>query len=296
MFIMDIIKIHSGELEEYSKKNKVKRPLGRFFDGENMEILNTNELKNSIINKLENSIINNKILILSMNPNNEEKSYKNFIIKKCEQFNIKYVDKEFQVDTNLNDIIAFTNSFDENDGFILLLPFNKYKNLDKIREGIKIKDLDGFTYNSQGKALNGFIDYLPATPQATARFLESIIEIKGKNIVIANNTNLIGLPLATYLSKKGASISILNEFSKNQKTAILESDIFISAIGRANYFDNSYFKDGQILIDVGTSVVNGMIVGDINYDDLKDLDLKVLTSKRGIGALTTLTLIQSLID
>lgn len=296
MFIMDIIKIHSGELEEYSNKKQTKRPWGRFFNGDKMQILNTNELKNTIVNKLENSNIQSKILILSMNPNAEEDSYKKFIIKKCDQFNIEYIDKEFEADTNANDIVSYVNSFDSDDGFIILLPFNDYKNLDKIREEVKIKDLDAFTYNAQGKASYGLIDYLPATAKATARYLESICDVKGKKIVIANNTNLIGLPLASYLSKKGATVSVLNKYSNKQKEEILYSDIFISAIGKANYYDKSYFKDGQILIDVGTSVVNGMIVGDINYEDLKDLDLKVLTSKKGIGALTTLTLIQSLID
>ena len=261
-----------------------------------MEILNTDKLKKQIIDKLEKTQINNKILILSMNPSSEETSYKNFIIKKCQQFGIDYVDKEFDSDVNPSEIIDFANGFDNEDGFILLLPFDNYKFLDEVRTGIKIKDLDGFTYASQGKALNGQLEYLPATPKAIAKFLQSITDVKGKNITIANRNTLIGLPLATYLSRSRATISIINSISKNQKELIYNSDIFISAIGRANHYDKSYFRDGQILIDVGTSYVNGMIVGDIDYQDLSDLDIKVLTSKKGIGALTTLTLIEGLID
>ena len=261
-----------------------------------MEILNTDKLKKQIIEKLENTQINNKILILSMNPSSEEMSYKNFIIKKCQQFGIDYVDKEFDSDVNPSEIIDFVNSFNKEDGFILLLPFDNYKFLDEVRTGIKIKDLDGFTYTSQGKALNGQLEYLPATPKAIAKFLQSITDVKGKNITIANRNTLIGLPLATYLSRSRATVSIINSISKNQKELIYNSDIFISAIGRANHYDKTYFRDGQILIDVGTSYVNGMIVGDIDYQDLSDLDIKVLTSKKGIGALTTLTLIEGLID
>ena len=98
------------------------------------------------------------------------------------------------------------------------------------------------------------------------------------------------------MSRSRATVSVINSLTKNQKELIQSSDIFISAIGRANHYDKTYFRDGQILIDVGTSYVNGMIVGDIDYQDLKDLDIKVLTSKKGIGALTTLTLIEGLID
>lgn len=261
-----------------------------------MELLNTEKLKKQIIDKLEKTQINNKILILSMNQSSEEMSYKNFIIKKCQQFGIDYVDKEFDSDVNPSEIIDFANGFDKEDGFILLLPFDNYKFLDEVRTGIKIKDLDGFTYTSQGKALNGYLEYLPATPKAIAKFLQSITDVKGKNITIANRNTLIGLPLATYLSRSRATVSIINSISKNQKDLIYNSDIFISAIGRANHYDKSYFRDGQILIDVGTSYVNGMIVGDIDYQDLSDLDIEVLTSKKGIGALTTLTLIEGLIN
>ena len=261
-----------------------------------MEILNTDKLKKQIIDNLETSPINNKLLILSMNPNSEEISYKKFIIKKCQQYGIDFVDKEFDSAANPSDIICFVNGFDKEDGFILLLPFDNYHLLDAVRTGIKIKDLDGFTYTSQGKALNGQLEYLPATPKAVARYLQSITDLRGKNITIANRSTLIGLPLATYLSRSRATVSVINSLTKNQKELIHSSDIFISAIGRANHYDKTYFRDGQILIDVGTSYVNGMIVGDIDYQDLSDLDIKVLTSKKGIGALTTLTLIEGLID
>ena len=107
---------------------------------------------------------------------------------------------------------------------------------------------------------------------------------------------MIGLPLATFLSKKNATVTILNSSSTNDKAIIKNADIFISAIGKANFYDKSYFKDGQLLIDVGTSYVNGKIIGDINFDDLENLDIEILTSKNGIGSITTLTLLENLID
>ena len=261
-----------------------------------MEILNTDRLKENIVQKIEESKIAHKLIIISMNPSKEEESYKNFIIKKCKKFGVPFIDRQFPENTDPSEIVEYINSFDCLDGFLILLPFDNYGSLNKLKEEIRIKDLDGFTYLSQGKALNGDINYLPATPKAIARYLESITNLRGLNIIIANNTNLIGLPLATYLSSKGASVSIINKSTQNPKDYIKNSDIFISAIGKANYYTKEYFKDGQILIDVGTSVVNGMIVGDINYEDIKDLDVKILTNKRGIGALTTLILIESLIN
>ena len=122
------------------------------------------------------------------------------------------------------------------------------------------------------------------------------IDYKGKNIVIANNTNIIGRPLATYLATQRASVRIINSLTQNSKSIIKSSDIFISAIGRAEYYDKSYFKDGSFIIDVGTSYKNGKIMGDIDVGSIEDLDVNYLGSKNGIGSITTITLVEGLID
>ena len=143
----------------------------------------------------------------------------------------------------------------------------------------------------------GLKEYLPATAKAVVRFMDSQnVDYKGKNIVIANNTNIIGRPLALYLATKRASVRIINSLKKNPRSTSKNADIFISAIGKAEYYDKSYFKDGSLIIDVGTSYKNGKIVGDVDVDSIKDLDIKYLGSKNGIGSITTITLVEGLID
>lgn len=262
-----------------------------------MKILTTDTIKNGLLKELRSNNIKSTLHILSKDLTDEGSAYKNFIVKRCKEFDINYKEKNFESFTNNEDIVTYTDNFNKNDSFIILLPFGCDKNLDYLRENIKLKDIDGFTYESMGKTMEAKEESLPATPRAIINFLESLdIDIKGKNIVIANSTNLIGMPLANYFTKKRAFTSLLNSSYPNPKKIIRGADIFISAIGKANYFTKEYFTDGQLLIDVGTSLVNGKIVGDINYKDLENLDLEVLTSKRGIGAITTLTLLKSLID
>ena len=260
-----------------------------------MQILSTNSIKEDLIDQISKAQIKEKILIISRNISEEEISYRDFIIKRLDEFNISYETIEFHNETK-NEILDIINSNSKRDGFIILLPFGGFGDLAYLRNNIILRDLDGFTYQSQGMVMNGVFDALPATPKAIARFLEENTDIKGSNIVIANNRNLIGLPLASYLSSKGASVSIINSSTKNPKSYIKSADVFISAIGKANFYDNSYFKDGQLIIDVGTSVVNGKIVGDVNYKTLEELDIKILTHKNGIGAITTLMLISGMIS
>lgn len=137
---------------------------------------------------------------------------------------------------------------------------------------------------------------LPCTAQSIIQLLEfNNIDLKSKNIVIANSTNIIGKPLALYLNSKKATITLLNSKSINQKRIIKNCDIFITAIGKANYYDKDYFKENQYIIDAGMEFKNGKLYGDIDYNSIKNLNINVLGYNRDIGQLTTLNLLNKLI-
>lgn len=259
-----------------------------------MELLNTTNLRREIIERLENYEFKNKILLLSKNPNEEVNHYKQVIIKRCMDFGIDFIDKVFTKESQ-EEILDFINSFDINDGFIMLAPFGDGEDLCLLKEKIILKDLDSFTYKSLGRIFEGNKEALPATVRAVVNFMDSEqVDYRGKNIVIANNTNIIGRPLAMYLASKRASVTIINSVTKNPKDYIRNADIFISAIGKAEYYDKSFFSKGTLIIDVGTSYKNGKIIGDINIDSITDLDVKYLGSKNGIGSITTITLVEGL--
>lgn len=260
-----------------------------------MKILNTDEIKNSLIEKLGGHKFTNKLLLLSKNPTSEVLYYKKAIIKRCEQFDIEYVDCEFTKESS-EEILAYINSFDKEDGYIILAPFGEGKDLTLLKDNIEIKDLDAFTYKALGHAMDGSTERLPQTSRAIVRFLEEkYSSLKGKHIVISNKTTTIGKPLAMNLVTKYATITMITRHTADQKELIKNADIFISAIGRANFYDKSYFSEGMLVVDVGTTYLDGKIIGDVDYKSLENMDIEVLTNKKGIGALTTLMLLESLI-
>lgn len=266
-----------------------------FFSGGNLKRLTSDTIKKELVERLKTREIENKVLLLSKEPSPEVSYYKDAIIKRCNEFSIDFIDKEFDREGQ-DEILSFINSFDKSDGYIILSPFGGDKNLGLLKEEIKLKDLDSFTYQNLALSLEGDIRGLPATARAIAIFIEDKFkDLKRKNITIANRSNIIGKPLAAYLITKGATVSVLNSSTKNPKDFIKNSDIFISAIGKANFYDESYFKDGMCLLDVGTSYVDGKLVGDIDYSSLENLEVEVLTNKKGIGAITTLCLLNGLI-
>lgn len=260
-----------------------------------MKILNTDEIKNSLIDKLGSHKFTNKLLLLSKNPTSEVLYYKKSIIKRCDEFGIEYVDYEFTKEKP-EEILAYINSFDKEDGYIILAPFGDGKDLDFLKDNIEIKDLDAVSYKALGHAMEGSTESLPQTARAIVKFLEEkYSSLKGKHIVISNKTTTIGKPLSMNLVTKYATITMINRHTADQKNIIKNSDIFISAIGKANFYDRSYFRDGMLVVDVGTTYLDGKIIGDVDYESLESMDIEVLTNKRGIGALTTLMLLESLI-
>ena len=260
-----------------------------------MKVLNTDEIKASLIDKLTSHNFTNKILLLSKNPTSEVLYYGGAIIKRCEEFAIEYVDHEFTREKP-EEILAYINSFDKEDGYIILAPFGDGKDLGFLKDNIKIKDLDAFTYKAQGHAMEGSTESLPQTSRAIVRFLEEqISSLKGKNIVLSNKTTTIGKPLAMNLLTKYATVTMITRHTVNQRELIKNADIFISAIGNPNFYDKSYFTEGMLVVDVGTTYLDGKIIGDVDYKSLEAMDIEVLTNKRGIGALTTLMLLESLI-
>ncbi len=256
---------------------------------------------NALKEKLKNNLINNNedisILVISQSKNKEVMQYKNMIEKQCNKYNIEFIginchenESEISIANRINRSTA--------NGFILLQPLNSNTNINYLQENIDntIIDLDCITYQSLGKLMSKDFANLPCAVQSIIQLLEfNNIDLKSKNIVIANSTNIIGKPLALYLNSAKATVTLLNSKSINQKQFIKNCDIFITAIGKANYYNIDYFRENQYFIDAGMEFKNGKLCGDIDYDSIKKLNINVLGYNKDIGQLTTLNLLNKLI-
>ena len=289
-----IINLCTEEQEEYSK-GVISVHWGAFFMRK-MKIINSDKIKNKLLENIKKNT-DKKILIIYQTEDKSVIQYKNSIIKRCKEFNIQYDDKEFDKSRNHFDILSYIKNVKDCDGFILLQPLSENTNLSFLREYIKLRDLDGFTYNSLGKIMDKDFSNIPQTAKSVIRFLKFLnVELESKDIVIANSNNVIGKPLAMYLSAKKATVTLFNSKTKNQREKIKKCDIFISAIGKPHYYDKTYFRDGQILIDVGMSFEDGKLRGDINRSTLQNLDIVLIPAISGVGSITTLSLLETLVN
>ena len=197
-------------------------------------------------------------------------------------------------DELINEIINLNNREDIS-GIILQLPLPKDMDEKKVISTISSdKDIDCLTYENVGKLYMGEKCFLPCTPNSVVRILKSLnVVLEGKRAVIIGRSNIVGKPLSSLLLKENCTVTVCHSKTENLKDVCKEADILISAIGKPKFINDEFVKDGAIVIDVGTSSVDGKITGDVDFDNVVNKASFITPVPGGVGALTTTLLIKN---
>lgn len=202
---------------------------------------------------------------------------------------------ENTTEEKLINIIEELNNDKEVSGIILQLPLPKNFNKDKVINKISPnKDIDCLTFINQGKLYCGEKTFLPCTPNSVLTLLEKYnISLEGKNVVVIGRSNIVGKPTAQLLLNKNATVTICHSKTKNLQDICKKADIIIVAIGKARFLTEDYINKNSIVIDVGTSSVDGKIVGDVDFENIENKVSMITKVPGGVGALTTTLLIKN---
>ena len=195
----------------------------------------------------------------------------------------------------LIDEIITLNNREDISGIILQLPLPKDMDEKKVISTISSdKDIDCLTYENVGKLYMGEKCFIPCTPNSVVRILKSLnVVLEGKRAVIIGRSNIVGKPLSSLLLKENCTVTVCHSKTENLKDICKEADILISAIGKPRFINDEFVKDGAIVIDVGTSSVDGKITGDVDFDKVVNKASFITPVPGGVGALTTTLLIKN---
>lgn len=183
-------------------------------------------------------------------------------------------------------------------GIIVQLPLPKQIDERQVLSAINPeKDVDGLTNEQFGKLVAKEMGaLLPCTAQSVVMILEKVVEdFNGLDVVIVNRSHLIGLPLSMILTQKNCTVTLCHSKTKNLKEKMKQADIVITGIGKAHYFDETYFKNGQTIVDCSMNFIDGKLVGDVNIDSLNNLDGYISSGKNQTGPLTCVSLMRNTI-
>jgi len=210
-----------------------------------------------------------------------------------ELIELKYT--EFNSKKEIIDKILELN-FNENiTGIIIQKPILATFNYQELVDYIDYrKDVDGVTKINQERLINNESCLIPCTARAVLKVLKEYkVSLENKKIAIIGKSNLVGLPLYHILKDK-SEVILCDSKTEKIENKIQQSDIIITATGKPNYFDDNYFKNGQVIIDVGTNYLDGKLVGDVNCSLTKDISITPVPG--GVGQLTPIYLFWNLLE
>lgn len=269
-----------------------------------MTILDGKILRDKILDNVKDKIKNNnldiKLAIILVGNNEASKIYVNNKERACIYTGIKcdkYLLDSNTTEDELLDLIDKLNNDNEVTGIILQSPVPNHIDFDKCAGTIKYyKDVDGFTRDNIYNLYMNKDGLVPCTVKGIIRLLDEYkIEIEGKHAVIVGRGLIVGKPLSTALLNRNATVSICHSKTKNLVDICRSADILISAVGKPNSITKEMVKDGAVVIDVGISREDNKVVGDTNFEEIKDKCLYITPVPGGVGPMTVAMIMENLL-
>ena len=183
-------------------------------------------------------------------------------------------------------------------GILVQLPLPAQINKEKITNAINPKkDVDGFNPINVGNLASGYKSIVPCTPLGCLYLIKKVERnLSGKHAVIIGRSNLNGKPMAQLLLKENCTVTIIHSKTKDLKTECQKADILVAAVGVANLVKNDWVKKDSIIIDVGINKVGNKIVGDVDFDQVKDKVKAITPVPGGVGPMTIAFLLKNTLD
>ena len=212
--------------------------------------------------------------------------------KSCKNAGIYSVVHEMPESITQEELLETITRMNENpklDGILVQLPLPKHIDTTVVLEAINpLKDVDGFHPYNVGRMVSNLDAFLPATPFGVMRmFQEYGIELSGKNVVVIGSSDIVGKPMASLLINAKATVTVCNSRTKDLKAHTLAADIVVIAVGVPFLLKADMVKDGAVVIDVGINrLETGKLVGDADFESLKDKCSHLTPVPGGVGPMT----------
>ena len=183
-------------------------------------------------------------------------------------------------------------------GILVQLPLPKQIKKEKIINAIHpSKDVDGFNPVNVGNLSSGYKGLVPCTPMGCLMLIKKVEKnLSGKHAVIIGRSNLNGKPMAQLLLKENCTVTIVHSKTKNLQQECLKADILVAAVGVPNLVKKDWVKKDAIVIDVGINKLNDKIVGDVEFDQVKDIAKAITPVPGGVGPMTIACLLKNTLE
>ncbi len=217
----------------------------------------------------------------------------------CSRIGIQSFETKLPGDITRADLLEVIHNYNNNDevnGILVQLPLPKHLDTESILNEVNIKkDVDCFHEVNVGKLTLGRKCLPACTPRGIIELIEhyDIMPIEGVNATVIGRSAIVGIPMANLLRHRGATVTICHSKTKDLRSITLASDLVVVAVGKPKMLDESYFNDRAVVIDVGMNRHEGKLMGDVDFEKVKDHVLAITPVPGGVGPLTIAMLMRN---
>lgn len=245
------------------------------------------------------------LALVRVGDSSDDSAYIRSISRLASDCHVSVVERAFSLQAASEELLSALQELSRDDGIdgiMLLRPIPSSMYDDVIRDALPMgKDVDGMgadaladVFISSGSA------YPPATAEACIRILDHYgIGVSGKRAVVIGRSLVIGKPVGMMMLERDATVTFCHSKTEDLMATTNEADIIVSAIGRARALDARYFKEGQIVLDVGMNVDDqGKLAGDVDFNDACNSigeEGAITPVPKGVGSVTTAVLLDHLV-
>lgn len=222
--------------------------------------------------------------------------------KACAYIGIHSLSYEVPEETTEEELLALIEKLNSDktvNGILVQLPLPSHINEEKVIQTISPeKDVDGFHVQNVGALCVGSKGYVSCTPLGVIQLLKrSGIQISGKNCVMLGRSNIVGKPMAMLLLRENGTVTVCHSKTENLKEITKQADILVVAIGRPKFVDESYIKEGAVVIDVGIHRdANNKLCGDVDFDKVAPHTSAITPVPGGVGPMTIAMLMHNCVN
>jgi len=227
--------------------------------------------------------------------------------KACEELGMGSVSRHLPEDisqADLEKIIQDLNADKSVNGILVQLPLPAHLNEERVLQLVGVeKDVDGFSPLNMGRLAQKGREplFVPCTPFGCIYLLEKAgVKIEGANAVVLGRSNIVGMPAALLLIGKNATVTVCHSRTKDIAAVVRQADILIAAIGKMEFVRGDWLKPGAAVIDVGinskpdaTKKSGYRLVGDVNFEEAKEVAGFITPVPGGVGPMTIAMLMRN---
>ncbi|VVC01391.1 Bifunctional protein FolD protein [uncultured archaeon] len=216
----------------------------------------------------------------------------------CQKVGIVSRDMRLPAKTTQKQLVAEIqklNTDDSVDGILVQLPLPAHLDEDMALLNISPeKDVDGLHPLNFGNMAFSLGSILPCTPAGVIHMLKaSKVQLQGKHAVVLGRSRMVGKPLALLLLNEDCTVTICHSRTRGLPSITRQADILCSAVGKANTVTADMVKEGAVVIDIGTNKADGKLVGDVDFEKVKENASLITPVPGGVGPMTRAMLLEN---